>query len=128
MNPQTFGPGSALASPDVCKTPPFAIPAPFPNIGMNATAVPTQYRIMINGQPILNIAAVNPTSSGDEGGTIGGVVSQMIKGPVNATFGSMGYMVGGSPVQRCLDPTMQNGGNSVGANMAPSQVIVTVMR
>lgn len=127
MNVQTFGPGTSMATPDICKTPPFAIPAPFPNIGMNATAVPTQYQVMINGQPILNVATINPMTSGDEGGSIGGVVSQIIKGPCNAAMGSMSYMVGGSPVQRCLDPTAQNGANSVGANTVPSQVIVTVM-
>lgn len=128
MNVQTFGAGSCMAVPDVCKTPPFAIPAPFPNTGMNSTAVPAQFRVMINGQPILNVASTNAMSSGDEGGPIGGVVSQTIKGPCTAVMGSMGYMVGGSPAQRCLDPTNQNTANCMGSNMVPSQVIVTVLR
>lgn len=128
MNPQTFGPGSALAAPDVCKTPPFAIPAPFPNTAMNATTVPSQYRVMINGQPVLSVAATNPMTSGDEGGAIGGVVSQIIKGPCSVTVGSMGYIVGGAPAQRCLDPTVHNMANATGSNMVPSQTIVTVLR
>lgn len=128
MNVQTFGIGQAMATPDVCKTPPLAIPAPFPNISLNATAVPAQYQIMIQGQPILTVASVNPMTSGDEAGTLGGVVSQTIKGPCNTVMGSMAYIVGGSPVQRCLDPTTQNGGNSLGTHQVPSQTIVTVLR
>ncbi len=128
MNPQTFGVGQAMANPDVCKTPPFAIPAPFPNMSLNATAVPAQYQVMILGQPILTVASVNPMTSGDEAGTMGGVVSQVIKGPCNTVMGSLAYIVGGSPVQRCLDPTAQNGGNSVGMHQVPSQTLVTVLR
>ena len=127
MNVQTFGAGNAMGTPDVCKTPPFAIPAPFPNLAANATAVPAQFRIMINGQPILNVASMISLSSGDEGGTMGGVVSQVVMGPCNAVMGSMRYMVGGTPAQRCLDPTTHNAGNTVGANTVPSQVIVTVL-
>ena len=128
MTPQTFGAGSATAPVDVCKTPPFSEPIPYPNIAMNATAVPSQYRIMINGQPTLNLASSNPMSSGDEAGAYGGVVSSIIKGPCMANMGSMSYMVGGTPAVRTLDPTTQNMANSMGAYMVPSQVLLTVMR
>jgi len=128
MTPQTFGSGTANAPVDVCKTPPFSEPIPYPNIATNATAVPSQYRIMINGQPTLNLASTNPTSSGDEAGAYGGVVSSTIKGPCMATKGSLAYMVGGSPAVRTLDPTTHNLANSAGSYMVPSQTLFTVMR
>lgn len=127
MTPQTLGAGSATAQVDVCKTPSVG-PVPYPNVATNATAVPSQYRIMINGQPILNVASSNPTSSGDEAGVEGGVVSSMIKGPCMANKGSMCYMVGGTPAVRTLDPTTQNAANSMGSYMVPSQTLLTVMR
>lgn len=128
MTPQTFGPGSTIATPDTCMTPPLAIPAPFPNLAVNSTAVPSQYTIMINGQPVLTTAANNPTTSGDEAGTLGGVVSGIIKGPAMVVMGSMAYVVGGTPAARNLDPTMQNMSNGGGAHSVPSQTVVTVMR
>ena len=128
MTPQTFGSGSAIANADNCKTPPFSVPVPYPNTATNATAVPSQYRIMIEGQPTLNVAASNPTSTGDEAGAEGGVVSGMIKGPCTSTKGSMCYLVGGTPAVRTLDPTTQNAANSMGSYMVPSQTFFTVMR
>ena len=43
MYTSTFGLGQSLGFPDVCLTPPFAIPIPYPNIGMNAMAIPTYF-------------------------------------------------------------------------------------
>ena len=57
----------SMAMPDVCMTPPFAIPAPFPNIANNALAIPGYYTIMINGMPELNTASQYAITSGDEG-------------------------------------------------------------
>lgn len=128
MTPQTFGPGGTTCTPDTCKTPPAATPVVYPNTALCATAVPSQYRIMINGQPTLSTASTNPTSTGDEAGAMGGVVSQIIKGPCSVAMGSMAYIVGGTPAYRNLDPTMQNGVNGAGAHNIPSQVLMTVMR
>lgn len=123
----TFGPGMSVGMPDVCKTPPFAIPAPFPNNAMNATAVPTYYTVMILGQPELNIGATVAVSVGDEGGAMGGVVSNVIVGPGRATMGSMTYTLGGMPSWRTMAPTMHNLMNAPGTTMVPSQTIKTIM-
>ena len=64
----TWGAGMSMAMPDVCMTPPFAIPAPFPNIANNAPAIPGHYTIMINGMPELNTASQYAITFGDEGG------------------------------------------------------------
>ncbi|MXZ33244.1 MAG: DUF4150 domain-containing protein [Gammaproteobacteria bacterium] len=123
----TFGAGMSLGFPDVCKTPPFAIPAPFPNMAMNAMAIPTYFTILILGQPELNIGATYAVSNGDEGGAMGGVVSNVICGPGRPMLGSTVYFVGGMPVWRMTAPTMQNMMNAPGFTTVPSQTIKTVM-
>ena len=76
-----FGLGMSNAMPDVCMTPPLAIPAPFPNIGTNAMAIPGYFTIMINCMPELNVNSMYAMTSGDELGTLGGVASGVIMGP-----------------------------------------------
>ena len=67
----TFGTGMSLGVPDVCMTPPFAIPAPFPNLAQNAMAIPSYFTVAINAMPELNMTAMYAMSNGDEGGTMG---------------------------------------------------------
>ena len=126
--PQTFGPGGLMAMLDVCKTPPLAIPGPFPNSGMNVAAIPTYFTVMIMGMPWLNVGTTVAISNGDEAGAMGGVVSQIIMGPGRPVVGSMIHMVGGMPSYRTLDPTLQNLANAPGTATIPSQTIVTIMR
>lgn len=128
MTPMTFGAGMSTAQPDVCKLPPFAIPTPFPNIANNAMAVPSYFTIMINGQPELNIGGMYAVTSGDEGGVMGGVASNVIVGPGRPVLGSTCYFVGGMPSWRMTAPTIQNLANAPGTTTAPSQTLVTVLR
>ena len=128
MTPQTSGIGGLVGMLDVCKTPPLAIPAPFPNMAMNAVAIPTYFTVMIQGMPWLNVGATWAVSNGDEGGTMGGVVSQIICGPGRPVIGSTSHMVGGMPSFRTLDMTLQNLANAPGSAMIPSQFIVTILR
>ena len=124
----TFGPGMSNAMPDVCKTPPLAIPAPFPNIGVNAMAIPTYFTIMINCMPELNITAMYAMTNGDEAGAMGGVASQVIMGMGRCTLPSQIVFVAGLPVWRLTALTTQNLVNAVGATMVPSQTVKQVMR
>ncbi len=123
----TFGPGMSLAMPDVCKTPPFAVPVPMPNIATNALVVPGYFTVMINCMPELNLASSGTISSGDEAGAMGGIVSSTIIGPARAVMGSMRCMVGGTPVRRMTDPTIQNTANAVGIGIVPSQPVKLVI-
>ena len=124
----TFGPGLSLGPVDMCKTPPLAIPAPFPNNAMNAMCVPGYFTIMINCLPELNVVSMHPTTMGDEAGALGGVVSQIIIGPCMCTLPSMVCFVGGTPVWRLTAMTVQNLANAPGTTTVPSQPVKQVMR
>lgn len=124
---QTFATGGASAVPDVTMVPPFAIPTPFPNLGMNAMAIPTYFTIMIECKPELDITATIAVTSGDETGSMGGVASGTIVGPARAVKGSIKVFLAGKPVWRTTDPTMQNLTNAVGVTSIPSQVVKTVL-
>ena len=124
----TFGPGMSNAIPDVCMTPPFAIPAPFPNIGMNAMAIPAYFTIMINGMPELNLGSQYAITNGDQAGAMGGVTCGIIMGPGRPVKGSMVVFVGGMPCWRLMDLTIQNLTNAPGTTQVPSQTIKIVLR
>lgn len=124
----TFGPGMSQGVPDVCKTPPFAIPAPFPNLAANGMAVPTYFTICINAMPELNMTAMVAVTNGDEGGAMGGVASQVIMGPARCTLGSMAYFVAGQPIWRLTALTLHNLCNVPGTTMVPSQNVKQVLR
>ncbi len=119
----------SLAVPDVCKTPPIAIPAPFPNIAMSILAIPSQFKFLIQGRPAQNLLTITPISSGDEGGALGGVVSGVFIGPSRHILGSLKVFACCMPVTRMLDPTGQNGmlPNMVGVTLVPSQVKVMAL-
>ncbi len=127
MMPMTFALGMSMAVPDVCMTPPIAIPAPFPNIANNAMVIPSYFTIMILSQPELNLGAQYGMSSGDEGGTFGGVASGIFMGLGRPVMGSVVYFVGGMPSWRLTAPTLQNLTNAPGTTMVPSQTLKTVL-
>src|SRR3954466_14140587 len=75
--------GIATAFPDVCKTPaPPAppIPIPYPNIAMSSDTASGSQDVKMDGNPIMLESSNFATSTGDEAGSIGGVVSSTIKG------------------------------------------------
>ena len=124
----TFGPGMSQGIPDVCKTPPFAVPAPFPNIAMNAMAIPTYFTITTNAMPELNMTATYALSNGDEAGAMGGVASGLIMGPGRCMLGSQVVFVAGQPVWRLTAMTLQNLSNAPGLTCVPSQTVKLVLR
>ncbi len=123
----TFAGGMSMGMPDVCKTPPFAIPAPFPNMAPNAMVVPGYFTIMITCLPELNLTSQYPVTNGDEAGAMGGVISNMIVGMGRPMMGSMVYMVGGTPSWRLTAPTLHNLANAPGTTMVPGQFIKKVL-
>ena len=88
--------GTAVAFPDVCKTPTPAgpVPIPYPNTGQMMQANPgtCPKKVKILNQPPLTTQSIIVMSSGDEAGTVGGVVSGMVKGPVQFKKGSAGLI------------------------------------
>ena len=124
----TFGPGMSMGMPDVCMTPPFAIPTPYPNIGANAMAIPTYYTVCTNAMPDLNMTGQYAITNGDQAGAMGGVASGMIMGPGRCLMGSQVMFVAGQPVWRMLSPTLQNMTNAPGVSLVPSQFTKLVLR
>jgi hypothetical protein len=124
----TFGAGMSNAMPDVCMTPPLAIPAPFPNIGANAMVVPAYFTIMINCMPELNVSAMYAITSGDEAGAMGGVASGVIMGMGRCLLPSQAVFIAGIPVWRLTAMTIQNLSNAPGTTTVPSQTVKQVMR
>ena len=127
--------GQCMGMPDVCKTPaPPAppIPIPYPNIAMLNQANPgtCSKKVKIMNQPVVTKATQITMSSGDEAGSIGGVVSGMIKGPAKFIKFSMKVKVEGQNVVYQTCTVGQNGSSAnvpAGTHTTPSQTKVTVM-
>lgn len=125
----TVGPGMSNAVPDTCLVPALVpVPTPFPNIGSNATAVPTCFTIMVQASPELTVGGQYMITNGDQPGVAGGVTSGTIMGLGKPMNGSMTVFMCGQPAWRTMDPTMQNGTNAPGSTMVPSQTTKKVLR
>ena len=124
----TFGPGMSNGMPDICMTPPFAIPAPFPNIASNMLVLPGYFTIMINCMPELNVSSMYLITNGDEAGTMGGVASGTIMGLGRCLLPSTAVFIAGIPVWRSTALTLQNITNAPGVTSVPSQTISQVLR
>ncbi|MEN6525363.1 MAG: DUF4150 domain-containing protein [Candidatus Polarisedimenticolia bacterium] len=130
----TNGGGMCLAFPDVCKTPaPPAgpIPLPYPNVAQlaQANAATCSQKVLICNKKAVHKGTQIPMSSGDEAGSVGGVVSNMIKGQASFKMGSVKVKVEGQQLVYVGCMTGQNGSNAnmpAGAQIAPSQVRVHV--
>ncbi|MCG3182770.1 MAG: hypothetical protein ICCCNLDF_00836 [Planctomycetes bacterium] len=125
--------GNCLGVPDVCKVPaPPAppVPTPFPNMGMVMQAGSgVSTKIKIENQPAILLNTKIPMSSGDEAGTLGGMISNKFKGEVIFKKGSMKVKFEGKGVCHITSITSHNGTNAnmpAGAQIAPSQVMVLV--
>ena len=118
--------GDCIAMPDVCKVPaPPAppVPVPFPNMAQMTSAVETSTKVFVENKPIVVQASKLPSSSGDEAGTAGGVVSGVTKGEVTFKTASGKVFVEGKKAVLLTATTAHNGSNAnaVGVHASPSQ-------
>jgi hypothetical protein len=105
-----------FAFPDVCRTPvgPSVVPIPYPNIGQLSGAQQVSDgslggAVNVAGHPvILARTSQIPTTTGDEAGTLLGVISNTVAGPGAFTRGSLTVHVNGKQVVRLGDQTGQN--------------------
>lgn len=76
---------------DTCKTPPYDIPIPYPNIAMLAMSDPATLAATVTseGFPVATVATEILLSSGDEAGASGGIISGGIMGSAKFKLGSM---------------------------------------
>lgn len=130
----TNGGGSATAMPDVCKVPaPPAppVPTPFPNMAMltQADGSTCSSRVRILNRPVCTVQTEISRTSGDEAGTLKGVVSNMSMDKAVFRQGVSAVRVEGHDIVTHLKPTAHNGSNAncpVGSQLSPSQTKVTV--
>ncbi|MDH5692473.1 MAG: DUF4150 domain-containing protein [Gammaproteobacteria bacterium] len=126
--------GMAQGNPDVCNTPapPSApIPVPYPNIAMfNQANVGTcSTKVLIRNKPVFHQTSVIPISTGDEPGSLGGIISGKIKGEAKALTCSLKVMVENKGVVYHTCTISHNGAPPncpAGIHSVPSQFAVTV--
>ncbi len=116
----------SIAFPDVCKTPPFAEPIPYPNLGESTMAIPIVLNQFIECMPIHNILTIVMMTEGDDAGVMGGLISQLDFSIQRHIIGNPKIFSGAMPVTTLLMPTGHNGPlpNMIGITITPSQVKV----
>src|SRR5262245_21132238 len=101
----------AAAPPDVCKTPSPGgpVPIPYPNFAMDSNLADGAATVKIEGNPVANVKSKISTSTGDEPGTAGGILSSVNKGTCSWKMGSPNVKAEGECVVRFLDAAYHNG-------------------
>jgi Domain of unknown function (DUF4150) len=129
----TKGGGQCAAFPDVCKVPappaPF-VPTPFPNMAQCSGASGTSSKVKIVGKPSIHKSSEIGRSSGDEAGTLKGMISQVNMDKTQYRMGSVKVKVEGKALVTVTKMCGQNGTSSnspPGAQVAPSQTKVICM-
>jgi hypothetical protein len=110
--------GQSPVFPDVCKTPaPPAppVPIPYPNVARSSDASDTATTVQADGEKIMLKKSIFSTSTGDEAGSIGGVVSNCTKGKAQFIAYSFDVKAEGQNVPRNYDMMKQNGASSYNA-------------
>jgi hypothetical protein len=99
------------AVPDVCKTPSPGgpIPIPYVNMAMDSDLTDGADSVKVEGNPAGITSSKLSTSTGDEAGSIGGIVSSKFKGSASWTTASLDVKADGKSVVRFLDSILHNG-------------------
>jgi len=108
--------GMNIVFPDVCKTPaaPSPIPIPYPNIGQSSDASGGPSNVKTDGKMPMVKGAKYTRSSGDEAGTVGGVMSSTNMGECEFMMYSFDVKFEGKNVCRMGDPLFHNKKNMMG--------------
>ena len=111
--------GVVTVFPDVCKTPTPGgpVPIPYPNIAMSSDTAKGSKSVKMDGNPIMLKGSNFSTSTGDEPGSLKGIVSSKIKGKAEFVNYSFDVKVEGKNVPRLGDMMVQNKGGA--PNTAP---------
>lgn len=123
--------GICSGFPDVCKTPappsPSPIPIPYPNIAQSSDTAQGSTTVKCDGNPIMLQSSNFKMSTGDEVGSIGGVVSSKIKGKAEPQMYSFDVKVDGKNVVRLLDIFLLNDKNTPPFPvMQPPSIVVMI--
>jgi hypothetical protein len=115
--------GTSVATPDVCKTPSPGgpVPVPYVNAARSRHTSKGSKQLRADGHPIMLKSSNFSTSSGDEPGTLGGVISGKHRGKAYPRSYSLDVKVEGQPVFRFTDMMVQNSGSPANAAGVESQ-------
>ena len=109
--------GMSTVFPDVCKTPaPPAppVPIPYPNVGQSSDTSGGPTTVTTDGKMPMVKGAKYSRSSGDEAGTIGGVMSNVNMSECEFMMYSFDVKLEGNNACRMGDPLFHNKKNIVG--------------
>lgn len=109
--------GMSFAFPDVCKTPaPPAppIPIPYPNIAKSSDTSKGAKKVKTDGKMPMVKGAKYSTSTGDEAGTLKGIMSSTTKGEAEFMLWSFDIKFEGKNVCRMGDMMWHNKKNIMG--------------
>ncbi len=100
----------SVVFPDVCKTPSPAgpVPIPYPNIGKASDTSQGPKKVTTDGKMPMVKGAKYSTSTGDEAGSAGGVISGVNKGECEFMMYSFDVKFEGRNVCRLGDPLWHN--------------------
>ena len=108
--------GMSVVFPDVCKTPaaPSPVPIPYPNTGKSSDTSQGPTTVKTDGQMPMVKGAVYMRSSGDEAGSLGGVMSSVFMNTCEYLLYSFTVKFEGNNVCRLGDQLWHNKKNIVG--------------
>lgn len=108
--------GMSTVFPDVCKTPTPGgpVPIPYPNIGMSSNTSKGPKKVKTDGKMPMVKGAKYSMTTGDEAGTVGGVISSKFKGECEFMMYSFDVKFEGKNVCRLGDPLFHNKKNIMG--------------
>ena len=108
--------GQSLVFPDVCKTPTPGgpVPIPYPNLGKSSDTSKGPKAVKTDGKMPMVKSAKYSTTTGDEAGSVGGVVSSKFKGVAEFMMYSFDVKFEGKNVCRMGDPLFHNKKNIMG--------------
>lgn len=119
--------GVDFAPADVCKTPPFATPVPYPNQANGSEAITNIPNIIYVGGPVHNLNTVIPVTHNDEPGSMGGVASGTVASMSKHVSGANKIIIQGAPISRMTSVNLPNNQNTAGTRIAPSQTKILIL-
>jgi hypothetical protein len=108
--------GMSVVFPDVCQTPTSGgpVPIPYPNIGQSSDTTGGPPTVTTDGCMPMTRGAQYARSSGDEAGSVGGVMSGRNLGACEFVAYSFDVMFEGHNVCRLGDALLHNARNAMG--------------
>lgn len=121
--------GVNVCFPDICLTPPVAIPIPYPNISFGPTGFPPAFKIFWMCTPSHNIMTMPMFSIGDTPGVMGmGIVTHLLMSPTRHIIGAFTMLLMGLPATRMTTFNLQNTMNGPGMTLVPAQFRVLILK